>query len=264
MLGPCLEQFAARLLHFAEQTPQVALLRSEERLGALQPLARQAEPAAERDRLATAGRPRQEVKRRMTNATRAALEITGRRELHRRAGGAIELERRSGQLGQVGGDDTQRPALEQRLEKGDRERRALVRIGARAELVEKQQARRSRRLPGFLEAQQASAEGRAVGEQILLVAHRGDQPGERRQAGAGSGRHRQPALVHQRQEPDRLEGHGLAAGVGAGDDQHATFPAELDVERHDVALMAGLPERGWRADRRRRGSSSGMARRRAA
>ena len=49
---------------------------------------------------------------------------------------------------------------------------------------------------------------------------------------AGLGRDVQPGLGHQRQQPDRLEGDRLAAGVGPGDDQREGLLVQLDVDRH--------------------------------
>ena len=63
------------------------------------------------------------------------------------------------------------------------------------------------------------------------------------QLGARLGRDEQAGLRHQRQQPDRLERHGLAAGVRAGDQQHLELVAQHHVDRHDVARSAS----GWRA-----------------
>jgi hypothetical protein len=43
----------------------------------------------------------------------------------------------------------------------------------------------------------------------------------------------QPGLVHQRQQPERPQGHGLAARVRARDKQRREPVAEADVDRHD-------------------------------
>ena len=45
-------------------------------------------------------------------------------------------------------------------------------------------------------------------------------------------RHVQSGLRHQREQPGRLQRHGLAAGVRAGDQQHAVRRIEQHVDRH--------------------------------
>ena len=96
----------------------------------------------------------------------------------------------------------------------------------------------------------------------LLVADVGEDGVEDGQPGVGVGGDRQAGLRHQREQADRLERDGLAAGVGAGDQEHvevlgpsvgesrtvgrAEQPvAEPGRDRHDVAgeqRVAGVLE----------------------
>ena len=90
----------------------------------------------------------------------------------------------------MGRQNGHRLLVYQPLQQSDGQRRTLLRIGPRTELVEQNQAVGLRRLPGLFEAQQPSTEGGAVGEQVLLVPHHRHHPREQRQTGAGRDRHR--------------------------------------------------------------------------
>ena len=50
------------------------------------------------------------------------------------------------------------------------------------------------------------------------------------------GRHRQPAMGHQRQQAGGQQHHGLAAGVGAGDEQEALLSREEQVQGHHLPV----------------------------
>ena len=47
----------------------------------------------------------------------------------------------------------------------------------------------------------------------------------------------QSRLSHQRKESERLYRNRLTTGVRTGDDERAVFAAELDCDRHDLALV---------------------------
>ncbi len=51
----------------------------------------------------------------------------------------------------------------------------------------------------------------------------------------------QARLRHEREQADGLERDGLAAGVGAGDEQRAELVAEPEINRHDLALQERVP-----------------------
>ena len=71
----------------------------------------------------------------------------------------------------------------------------------------------------------------------LLVADIRQDMAEDRQDAAVRGGDVQAALVHGREQADRLERNGLAAGVRAGDDERVEAAAELDVDRHGLGLV---------------------------
>ena len=65
---------------------------------------------------------------------------------------------------------------------------------------------------------------------------------EHRQPRAGLGRHVQPGLVHEREQAERPQRHGLAARVRSGHHERRIAVAEPDVDGHDPprqARMAG-------------------------
>ena len=71
----------------------------------------------------------------------------------------------------------------------------------------------------------------------LLVADIGIDRVEDAQRRAGMGRDVQPRLGHQRQQTDRLERHGLAAGIRSGDHQHKGVRIQLEIDRHHRQLV---------------------------
>ncbi len=209
------------------------MLGAQQLVGAVEPGAGKPEAPRQRQRLARARRAgRQPVGR----AAGAGVE------LHGGADGSLGLERRRRELRQMGGDEEEAAALDERFEERDRQRRALLGIGARAQLVEQDQGVGTGGVPRLAEPQQPAAEGGAVGQQILIVAHGGDQSREKGQTGALRRRHRQAALMGQGEETGGLQRHRLAAGVGAGDHQGAPFRVELQVERHHRLRVARLAE----------------------
>ena len=76
----------------------------------------------------------------------------------------------------------------------------------------------------------------------LPVADVGVEAAEHRQPAAGPDRRHDAALGQRGREADRLEQHGLAAGVGAADEQRPLVGRELEVER-DHRLRAGEQQR---------------------
>ena len=90
----------------------------------------------------------------------------------------------------------------------------------------------------------------------LLVADVGHHATEDRQARSICGRHPQPRLVHQRQEPERLERDCLAARVRTRDDQRpiaeAIAEAQVDRNRRGAEQRMARGEELGRVVRRRR------------
>ena len=227
-------QLDTHSLDLRQQPPQVPMLGAQQLLGPVQPGPRQTETARQRQRLAAARCPGAQ-----TEGGLAALGV----ELHRRAPGAIALERRGRQRRQMGGQQSQPPLVQQHLEQGDRQGRALLRVGPRAQLVDQHQTAGPGRLPDLPQPLQPAAEGRAVAQEVLLVADRRRHPVEHRQPGSGSRKDGQTALVGQNRQPDRLQGYRLAARVGPGHHHQPPVVSQLELRRHRAAGVTLLAER---------------------
>ena len=80
-------------------------------------------------------------------------------------------------------------------------------------------------------------EGGNVVVEALLVADEGIDAVPEGQGGAAVHRRGQTGQRHERDEAERLEGHGLAAGVAAADDQHAV--AALDAQGTEIVDSLG-------------------------
>ena len=217
-------------------------------LGAVEPLGRERQPARQRERLAAAGRAR---------AADGRSAARSRVELHRGAGGAGQLHRRAGERrSRWVVMQHQAAARDQPLEQRHGERRALLGIGAGAELVEQHQALRTGQLPRLLEPQQPAAEGGAVGEQVLLVADRRDQRCRARHLAAGA----RPAPAGRTAPsapagPTVLSATVLPPALGPVTTSTRRSGVELEVERHDRAGRAAR----CRATRSRSGASRGSS-----
>ena len=142
------------------------------------------------------------------------------------------------QVGVVRGDDAPHAAAvdlgEDRL--GDGAAGRGLRAGA--EFVNEHE----RALVGFGEQLAHVREEGAVGAQVVLevlvVADAHDDAVEDRELGALGGGNEHAPLEHVLEESDRLQADGLAAGVGAGDEQDALLRGQRDGERHDAAPFA--------------------------
>ena len=114
------------------------------------------------------------------------------------------------------------------------QRRALGRVGARAQLVkEHERIRRDLREDAY-DVRHVSGEGRKRLLDGLFVADVGEHVVKDCQLRAMLRRHLQAGLRHQRKQTGGLERHGLAAGVRAGDDQRGEVRAQTDVQRNDL------------------------------
>ena len=68
----------------------------------------------------------------------------------------------------------------------------------------------------------------------LLVADVREHATHHGHAAATRRRDLETRRAHEHQQAHRPEGHGLTAGVGPGDDEHAEVRAEAYVDRHDA------------------------------
>ena len=132
------------------------------------------------------------------------------------------------EFGIVRGDEGGDAAFEQVREDGTRQRRTFLWIGASAEFVQDDQGAAVGLLQDVDDVGDVAGEG---GEGLLdglLVADVGVDGLEAGQLRAGLGRDVQPGLSHQRQQANGLERDGLAARVGAGDDQGVGARSEVN------------------------------------
>ena len=172
------------------------------------------------------------------------------------AGGLVELHGRADRVGtrcrevlerrEVSGHQGAAAARQVLLDERDREGAPFFRIGRAADLVDESERARPRPIQDRGERFHRRGERRAAGQDLLRVADLGaDRPEDGHSRGRTAGE-RQTRLRHERKEPGGLEHHGLAAGVGTGDDEQALLRGELEVERDDGlrgTLRPGLGER---------------------
>src|ERR1700682_3185052 len=96
---------------------------------------------------------------------------------------------------------------------------------------------RGGRAEHFNQVLEMRAEGRETGEDRLLVADIGVDVVEYRDPGTESDGRGDPRLNERGEKPERLEEHGLAAGVGPGDEQRALVREHLEIEWNDVDTL---------------------------
>ena len=142
----------------------------------------------------------------------------------------------------MGGGRRQRALAPHILDDGDGQRRALHRVGARPQLVEQDQALLIRQLQYLHCVGHMRREGGQALLDALLVAHVRQHPVEHLHGALVAGGDVQAALGHQAQQPQRFQRDGLAAGVGAGDDQRVIRAAQRHRHRHRPGrVQQGMP-----------------------
>ena len=132
--------------------------------------------------------------------------------------------------------------LGERNQRRRRERGTFGRIGSAAHLVEQDQRRIVRLVQDPAEHSDVRAEGRKAGGDRLSVADVGIEAPEHRQSAPRGERRNDPTLGQGSRETDRLEEHGLAAGVGTAHEQRAFVVSKLEVEGHN-RFLAGEQQR---------------------
>ena len=143
-----------------------------------------------------------------------------------RVGGREGLERL-----EVRGGGHHRAPLAQLLQHRLGQRGPVVGVGARAQLVEQHQRAVVDALQHQAQLLDEGGEGREVLGHALVVADDREALREHGQTCPRAGRHVAAGLGHQREQAQGLEGHRLAARVGAGDDEQRALGVDLDVHR---------------------------------
>ena len=130
-----------------------------------------------------------------------------------------------------------RAALPAELDQRDCQRRALGRVGARAELVQQDERFPVADADDLDDIFHMRREG---GERLLdrlLIADVRQHQREHGNKAPVIGGDMQTAFRHQRQKADGLERDGFAARIGAGDDERIEVRSEPDGDRHDRLLV---------------------------
>ena len=126
-----------------------------------------------------------------------------------------------------------RAALAAELDERDRQRRALGRVGARTELIKKNERGVVADFENVDDIFHMRGECRERLLDRLLVADIGKNTVEDGNEASVVCRDMKPALGHEGKKSQRLERDSLAAGVGAGNDERVKIGAEADGDRHD-------------------------------
>ena len=152
-------------------------------------------------------------------------------------GGGVDLERV-----EMGGDERPGAAAEKVTGDGDGEGRAFFGIGGRAKLVEEDERVGAGLAGDAIDVGDMGGEGREIALDGLSVADVGVDGVENGQAGLGGG-DGQAGLGHEAEQAEGLEADGLAAGVGARDDELAGAALEDEGERDERDALLGEAER---------------------
>ena len=146
------------------------------------------------------------------------------------------------QLGIVGGGGDQRPLTAGAFDDGNGQGRALDGVRTGSQLVKQQQALVVHLPQDLHDVGHMGGEGGQALFDALLVAYVCQHPVEHPDGAAAVGGDVQAALGHQAQQADGFQGHGLAAGVGAGDHQGVELLAQLHGDGHGPGLVQqGVP-----------------------
>ena len=129
-----------------------------------------------------------------------------------------------------------RADLQKLFENGHRESRALFRVRAGTELIEKQQIVGLDFFENLDDMRHMRGKGRQALLDALFVADIGVDVLVNRDDGVRRRRQITARLGHEHHEAERLHADGLAARVRTGDEQHAVIFADADVNRHDPVL----------------------------
>ena len=146
---------------------------------------------------------------------------------------------RSGHASMVGGGHQENASVPEIAQDRAGQGRPFFGIGAGAQLVGQNKGPDSGPVHYRYEVGHVGTEGRQRLLDALLVADVGVDAIEAGEMGF-VGRDVQTRMGHYRQKPHRLQGHRLAAGVGAGDQHHAGFRAEFHSHRDHPSRQQGV------------------------
>ena len=118
-----------------------------------------------------------------------------------------------------------------------RQRRPLNRVGTSAQLVKQHQRTRSDLMHNGHDVDHVRGESRQRLLNTLLVSQIHLNVIVQADAGRLVARDMQPSLRHQGKQPQRLERHRLAAGVGTRDDQRIKILPQRQVNGHNLLLV---------------------------
>ncbi len=200
-------------MQFAEEARDVALAIAHGVAGAPHDVFGHAEPRGDLEARRFAGQAQAQM---IGGLEGLLVEAHGAVD-HALGGRAVDLERH-----QVRGDQREGAGRAEVLDDGHAERAALFGIGGRAQFVQQHQ-RIGRDVERHLaDVGDVRGKGAEVFLDGLVVADIGQHLLEERELGLGGG-HRQAGLRHQAEQSHGLQRDGLAAGVGAADQQRAAF-----------------------------------------
>ncbi len=126
-----------------------------------------------------------------------------------------------------------RAAAREGLERRGGQCPALGGIGAAADFVEQHERAGTCAVQNLAQHGDVRRKGRKARRDRLAVADVGKDLRKDRQRGMRPDRWDDAALGHQCQQTDRLDQHGLAAGIGTGDQDGEFVGVQFEVERDD-------------------------------
>ncbi len=136
----------------------------------------------------------------------------------------------------VGRDHDHASGFAKVLGDGNGECGAFFGIGRGTQFVEQHQGIRGRRARDEVDVRDMRGKRREILLDRLIVADVGENGVENRQVGAIR-RDGNAGLRHQREQAQRFQGDGFAAGVGAGDYELAMVAFELDGDGDDLRVL---------------------------
>ena len=140
-------------------------------------------------------------------------------------------------LGVMCGGGDERSLAAAALDDGNGQSRPLHRVSARSQLVKKQETVLIRLTQNFHGVGHMGGKGGQALLDALLVPHICQHPVKHPEMAAVFGGNLKATLGHEGQQADGFQCHGLAAGVGAGDDQRVILIPQLQRNGHRLGTV---------------------------